>query len=87
MGLTLLDHPVDFEIVREGDYYHDPEVDKDAITWQYAVVDKDFEFPADIKYEILDKCYIPSEEAGTKSGDIDWEAVERESFLLTGGVL
>ncbi|MCQ2151250.1 MAG: hypothetical protein MJY46_05245 [Bacteroidales bacterium] len=84
MGLTLLDHPVDFEIVREGDYYHDPEVDKDAITWQYAVVDKDFEFPADIKYEILDKCYIPSEEAGTKSGDIDWEAVERESFLLTG---
>lgn len=85
MGLTLLDHPVDFEIIREGDYYHDPEIDRDAITWQYAVVDKDFVFPEEIRHEILDKCYIPEEEGSTKASDgISWEEVERESFRLTG---
>ena len=82
-GLELLDHPVDYEIVREGDYYHDPEVPEGDITWQYAVVDQDFEFPEHIEYEILDNCYIPG--TGTTKADwIDWEAVERESYRLTG---
>lgn len=84
LGLTLLDHPVDFEIVKEGDYYHDPEVEEGAITWQYAVVDKDFEFPEGIRCEILDNCHIPADGAGTKAGDVDWKAVEERSFQLTG---
>lgn len=83
-GLELLDHPVDYEIVREGDYYHDPEVPEGDITWQYAVVDKDFELPEHIRHEVLDECYIPQDSADTKSGGIDWDAVERESYRLTG---
>jgi len=79
----LLDHPVDYEILTEGDYYHDPDVPEEDITWQYAVVGKDFKFPGDIPYEILDSCYIP--EAGTKSADgVDWSSVEREAYRLTG---
>lgn len=84
MGMPLLDHPVDFEILKEGDYYHDPAIDEEAITWQYAVVDKDFEFPEGISYEILDNCYIPTDTPGTKADGIDWKAVEAESFRLTG---
>jgi len=84
LGLQLIDHPLDFEIVREGDYYHDPSLDEDAITWQYAVVSTDFSFPDGIKHEVLDKCYIADNDPATRSDGIDWTAVEREAFRLTG---
>ena len=86
LGLELMDHPLDYQIVKEGDYYHDPGVAEDAITWQYAVVPLDFAFPKDIVHEILDRCYLPEHDPGTRSGSdgIDWAAVERESFRLTG---
>ena len=32
-GFELLDHPMDYEIVREGDWYHDPGVPEGEITW------------------------------------------------------
>ena len=85
LGVEMLDHPMDYEIVREGDWYHDPDLPRDAITWQYAAVPKSFRFPEEIRYEILDSCYIPDEEAATKGADgIDWLAVEQEAFRLTG---
>lgn len=84
-GLELLDHPVDYEIVREGDYYHDPDVPEGEITWQYAVVEKGHAFPDGIRYEILDECYIPSDEdIATRAGGVDWAEVEREAYRLTG---
>ena len=82
-GIHLTDHPLDYEIVREGDYYHDPTLDEDAITWQYAVLKPDFNIPKGIPYELLDECYI-SDAAVTRAEDIDWEAVEQEAFRLTG---
>ena len=84
-GLDLTDHPVDYRILREGDYYHDPAVDEEEITWQYTVVGKDFDFPDDITYEILDECYLSENDPVTRAGaDIDWDAVEEASFRLTG---
>ena len=83
-GLMLVDHPVDYRIVREGDYYHDPDIAEDKITWQYAVVDKDFKFPPHIRYELLEQCYISEHDPSTKSDGIDWAEVEREAFRLTG---
>ncbi|MCR4859648.1 MAG: hypothetical protein K5910_03175 [Bacteroidales bacterium] len=83
-GLELLDHPVDFEILREGDYYHDPEVEEGHITWQYAVVPKGFVFPPGIRREILEECYIPDDDPATKADGLDWAAVEREAFRLSG---
>lgn len=84
MGVELIDHPLDYEIVREGDYYHDPELDESQMTWQYAVVSHDFVFPASVRYEVLEKCYIPERDTGTKADGIDWTAVEREAYLLSG---
>lgn len=85
LGIKMIDHPLDYQIVKEGDYYHDPSIPDDEITWQYAVVKSDFRFPGDIYYEILDECYISDNDMTTRSSsDIDWAAVERESFRLTG---
>ena len=85
-GAYLLDHPVDYRIVREGDYYHDPSLSDDKITWQYAVVPKDFVFPEGVRYELLDECYLSENDAVTRAefGDVDWDAVEREAFRLSG---
>ena len=86
MGVEMMDHPMDYEILREGDWYHDPEIPEGAITWQYAAVPKDFVFPGNIPYEILDSCYIPDGTPSRKGADdgIDWTAVEQEAFRLSG---
>ena len=85
LGVEMLDHPMDCEILRDGDYYHDPSVPEGEITWQYAVVPPDFDFPQGIRYEILEECFIPDEEVETRSpGDFDWNAVERMAFEVTG---
>lgn len=84
LGLDLIDHPLDFDIAVEGDWYHDPEVPDNNMTWQYAVVPVGFQFPEDIEYELIDECYIINS-SGTRSSDgIDWEAVEREAYRITG---
>ncbi len=80
---NLTDHPLDYKIEVEGDWYHDPSIDEDGITWQYAVVAKDFRFP-DMEYEIIDECYIAENDPATRADGIDWEAVEREAYRLSG---
>ncbi len=83
-GLRLFDHPLDYEIEVNGDWYHDPEIPQGQITWQYAVVPVDFEFP-DIRYEIIDECYMAENDAVAKSSSVfDWDEVERQSYMLTG---
>lgn len=79
--IYLMDHPFDYQILREGDYYQDPEVGEEAITWQYAVVPKDFIFPEGIRYELLDECYLAEHDPSTR-GDlgIDWKR-DRKSVV------
>ena len=85
LGVVLFDHPLDCEILEDGDYYHDPSIPEDEITWQYAVVPVGFDFPSDIKCERLEDCFIPKESAPTRGlGDVDWDAVEARSFEDTG---
>lgn len=52
-NLDLFDTPVDYEVTYEGDYYQDPSIPEEEITWQYAVVPPGFQFPAGIPYETL----------------------------------
>lgn len=82
-GVKLLDHPLDYDIAVDGDWYHDPDIPEGDVTWQYAVVPADYEFP-DIPYEVIHKCFIADNSTKTKSGDIDWEAVERHAYVMTG---
>ena len=83
-GLRMFDHPLDYAIEVEGDWYHDPEIPQGQITWQYTVVPVDFEFP-DIRYEVIDECYLAENDPATKSDTgVDWETVERQAYVLTG---
>lgn len=85
-GVDMFDHPLDRRILKDGDYYHDPEIPEDQITWQYAVVPEDFSFPAGIRREILEECFIPSDDGVATKGfeDLDWDAVERRCFEESG---
>jgi len=83
MGVRFFDHPLDYKILKDGDYYHDPSIPEDEITWQYSVVSPEFKFPSSIKYEILDECFVPTE-VTVRSAEVDWEAVEREAFRISG---
>ena len=83
LGLVLTDHPLDYDIAIEGDWYHDPEIPQGNLTWQYALVPQDFDFP-ELTYEIIDECYIAENDPGTRADGIDWEAVELQSYILTG---
>lgn len=84
LGLMLSDHPLDYEIVRDGDYYHDPGLPEERITWQYAVVPEGFVPPAGIEYEVIEECFI-ADSAPTRADDgIDWDLVEAEAYRLTG---
>jgi len=84
LGLELTDHPLDYDIVIDGDWYHDPEVPDGNVTWQYAVVPVGFDFPESIEYEIIDECHIIRASSESKSDGIDWAAVEEEAYRLTG---
>ncbi len=85
LEVNMLDYPMDYEILQDGDYYHDPSIDDEAITWQYAVVSKDFEFPEGIYYELIDECFISeNSDAETKASGVDWEEVEAYAYKLTG---
>lgn len=78
-----LDHPLDYQIVKEGDWYHDPDIPQDNITWMYAVVPKDFKFPP-VRYEIIDECFISENQQVTRVDDVDWEDVERMAYRKSG---
>ncbi|HEV8083301.1 MAG TPA: hypothetical protein VGP55_08880, partial [Chitinophagaceae bacterium] len=72
-GLETFDTPVDYNVTYEGDYYQDPAIPEEQVTWQYAVVPPNFIFPAGIQYEIIAQIHIP--------GD-NYTAIETEAERL-----
>lgn len=85
--LELFDYPLDINL-EDGDVYVDPSVQEGDYTWKYTTVKPDFVFPEEIKYEILEECYIPDEEEkiiSTKGGVT--VNVEEAAFLNLGYTL
>ncbi len=60
-GIELYDYPFDYEIEGLGQYYHDPTIPAGQPTWQYTVLGIGFKFPRMVKYEILEKLFLPEE--------------------------
>ena len=88
-SLELFDHPLDFEILKEGNSYHDPSIPSHLPTYQYTVVRPNFTFPSGIRNEILAALYLPEETAEkTKSISMKTvnflDALENESLQRTG---
>jgi len=83
-GLPLADHPLDYRIIQDGDYYQDPSIPDGQITWQYSVVDAEFK-GIGVPYEIIDECCLSENIPNTRALEgTDWEAVEREAFRISG---
>lgn len=74
--LKLYDYPFDYEIIEDGQYYHDPSIPLDKFTWLYTVVKPDYKFPS-VKYEILEEIYLP---------DDSEEEAELKSLAITGNL-
>ncbi len=89
--------PLDYEIIQEGSYYHDPELPSDVPTYQYCAVDIDHKLP-DVEHEILEELYILEDVNVYEDGKSDddnnnldksykkdyWETLEMEAKLLAG---
>ena len=56
--LLLFDHPLDYEITEEGDFYQDPEIPEEQPTYQYTYVEWDKALP-NVSYEIVSE-FIPT---------------------------
>ena len=59
--IELFDHPLDFEIEQDGNWYHDPALPDHLPTYQYSVVKPDYVFPDTIEHEILAELFIPDD--------------------------
>lgn len=59
--LVLYDYPLDYEI-GEGDVYRDPDIPEGQPTPQYCAVNIDYQFSAEVEYEIIEELYIPDED-------------------------
>jgi len=93
LKLELFEYPLTYDVLTEGKGYHDPSIPEDQITWQYTTVKPDYQFPSGIKYEILDKCFIPRDEdtgdddVTTKSqeatfmGELEYKALEKVGYI------
>ncbi len=73
LDVALYDVPLDYEIVQNGDYYHDPTIAEDMPTWQYTAVSTSFNLQSlrnnGIEYEVLDNLYLPGE-YGTEQNEV-----------------
>lgn len=83
-GLELFDYPLDREIIQDGRYYRDPEVNDSLYTWQYTTVKPGYVFPSNIRYEILESCYIPDNTTIRSNEDFSALDLERKAFQLAG---
>lgn len=84
----LYAYPLDYNILIEGNFYHDPSIPIDLPTFQYASVKSNFEFPEGIPYQILSELYIPEEDVsllGNEDTNSDYVyELLHQAYLQTG---
>lgn len=92
--IYFVDHPIDYEIEQEGDFYHDPTIPDTLPTYQYTAVPIDYTPPAGIPFQILEELYLPKEDTTLTSagGRISIEVeqlideLEYEALNVTGNL-
>ena len=85
--IILYDIPLDYEIVKNGTFYHDPSLPDSAITYQYCSVPVSKVLPG-IPHSILEYLYIPPTEYDPLLRGEDemipyYEALEEEALRIT----
>lgn len=62
-SLELWHYPLDYEILKDGSYYLDPNVGPGEAPWVYTIVNPEYQSPS-IEMELLAKIYLPDEGLG-----------------------
>lgn len=85
-SLDFYDHPLDYEVVSGGRYYHDPSLPEGVPTYYYVSIPVGHPIPEVCEYEILEELYIPDELTDyTRSLSPAFiNAIVKKSFELTG---
>ena len=78
--LILFDHPLDYEISEEGDFFQDPDIPDELPTYQYTSVEVDKKLP-NVTYELLANLYIPYDE--NEDNDIEDDTTGSKSISLS----
>jgi len=74
-AIHLQDFPMDYEVIKEGDYYIDPKDESDLYYPAYTAIPVGYKLPNGLSYEVLEELYKPKQEEGD---------VEITSWVLTG---
>ena len=83
--IILYDIPLDYEIIENGTYYHDPSLPDTAVTYQYCSLPISKVIPS-VPYIILENLYIPPIEYDFSRGNTMaqyYEALEEEALRIT----
>ncbi|MBU3744115.1 MAG: hypothetical protein FGM61_06135 [Sediminibacterium sp.] len=72
IGFELFDVPLTYEVLEEGDFYQDPSIPANEITYQYTLVPYGFPIPSNIPYVILDEIFLFNEEEGESQQPDYW---------------
>jgi hypothetical protein len=92
-SLLFFDFPLDYEIVEDGTYYHDPSIPAEEPSFLYAVQPKQrpIRLTARARMELLADLYIPEHDPEfgyrykSTGGDVDFAAtLEQEAMRLVG---
>ena len=70
-GYDLYDVPLDVEVTTQGEYYQDPSLPADAITYQYTLVPDNYILPTTVPYVILSTVFLFDETAGDEADEPD----------------
>lgn len=80
--LLLWDYPLNYEIVKEGTYYHDPNIADSLPTWQYCVVPINHQFSTEINCELIYNLYFPPEH----DNNVFYDRLEERANIITGSI-
>ena len=86
--LELFDHPLDFEILEPGQYYHEAGIPENNPSWKYTAVPIDYVFPA-VRYQVPAELYLPdTDRDGDESSELNefLDDLEDEALRLTGNL-
>lgn len=61
-NLVFYDYPLDYEVLVQGNYYHDPAIPDSLPTPQYVVVPDGYSYNTAVSHEVLAELYLPEED-------------------------
>lgn len=82
-NMTWFDFPLDYEIISNGTYYHDPTL-PDSATWKYGVIPMNYSLPSSLQHELIYNVFIPDDYPEYEKYEEEFDRLEEISESLCG---